>query len=174
MNWKTWLRGLIAAIVSGASSAVSAMVVDPTAFNTSDLSKLGKVALASAIIGAVFYLKQSPIPPEDATVNSGSAPAPKLPLSIGYFFLLAMAASGLTGCVSPSRLARDLSKDGATISINVTTIYGTMHIFRSNPLNNTVNVNPDGTFTITPAPTHPLPAGEGRVRESGASGVALP
>jgi len=58
-----WLYGLFAAVIGGTSNTIAAMIVDPTAFNMNDLPKLGKLALASALISLVLYLKQSPLPP---------------------------------------------------------------------------------------------------------------
>ena len=59
-NSRLWLHGLAAAAISGAANAISVYVVDPVHF--SDFTKLGKVALISAILGAAFYLKKSPVP----------------------------------------------------------------------------------------------------------------
>jgi hypothetical protein len=59
----TWAYGLFAGIIGGAANTISAMLVDPVAFNFNDMPKLGKLALAGAVISAVLYLKQSPLPP---------------------------------------------------------------------------------------------------------------
>lgn len=61
----TWLKGLVAAIITGVSNAFLAAVVSPETFNTSTegLKKLGIMLLLSGAIGAATYLKQSPIPP---------------------------------------------------------------------------------------------------------------
>jgi len=61
-NWRLWIKGLSAAAIGGAANSISVYIVDPV--NFSDFSKLAKVALLSAILGAAFYLKQSPIPPD--------------------------------------------------------------------------------------------------------------
>lgn len=54
------------------------------------------------------------------------------------------------GCISKG-LVSDLSKDNATVSANVNTIYGTVKIIRSNPqTNQSVTIAPDGTVTIKP------------------------
>lgn len=60
-----WLKGLIAAVITGVSNAFLAAVVSPETFNTSPegLKKLGTMLLLSGAIGAATYLKQSPIPP---------------------------------------------------------------------------------------------------------------
>ena len=64
MNYKTWLKGLLAAIIGGAANTVTAAFVDPQHFNLSHdgLIGLGKFAAAGAIISFFLYLKQSPIP----------------------------------------------------------------------------------------------------------------
>ena len=65
-NWKSWLKGLLAALIGGASNAVTAMWADPTVFNmtSAGLVALGKLAAAGAILSAFMYLKQSPVPKE--------------------------------------------------------------------------------------------------------------
>lgn len=63
MNWKNWLRGLIAAAINGGATAITTMVVSPSEFNLEDgLSKVLAVAAISAILGVATYLKQSPLP----------------------------------------------------------------------------------------------------------------
>ncbi|MGH9406350.1 MAG: hypothetical protein ACRD3D_11015 [Terriglobia bacterium] len=64
-DWRVWLKGLFAAIVSSAANSISALVADPRHFSpgvTGGLRNLGIVALVSAIVGAALYLKQSPVP----------------------------------------------------------------------------------------------------------------
>lgn len=63
-NWKIWLKGLIAAVVSTAASSVSVLIADPKHFSPgiAGWRNLGLVALVSAIVGAALYLKQSPVP----------------------------------------------------------------------------------------------------------------
>jgi len=63
MNWTKWLKGLISAVIGGAANSITVMIVDPIAFNLNEgASKLGVVALVSAILAAAMYLKQSPLP----------------------------------------------------------------------------------------------------------------
>lgn len=63
MNWNLWLKGLISAVIGGAANSIVVMAIDPVQFNLSEgIGKLGTVALASAIVAAAMYLKQSPIP----------------------------------------------------------------------------------------------------------------
>jgi hypothetical protein len=69
-DWRTWLRGLGAAVIGGASNAITLLIVDPTEFNLDDgLGRVWKVAAVSAILSAAFYLKQSPIPPRIETTE---------------------------------------------------------------------------------------------------------
>lgn len=66
MTFKQWLHGLGAAIIGGAASAVTVVIVAPDQFNIYDpaaLDRLGSVILVSALVSAALYLKQSPLPP---------------------------------------------------------------------------------------------------------------
>lgn len=54
-----WLKGLIAAAIGGAASAVVVCIVDPVMFN--DWAKLGKIAVAMGLLNAAMYLKRSPL-----------------------------------------------------------------------------------------------------------------
>lgn len=62
MNWKMWLKGLVAAVVGGAANAILVYVVDPVHF--AEYDKLLKVLAGSSLISAAAYLKQSPVPPD--------------------------------------------------------------------------------------------------------------
>jgi hypothetical protein len=75
---ETWLRGLIAAFISGGASAVTAGVtapaIAPNAFNFhNQLSPLfelmGALFLVNGALGALAYLKQSPIPAATTTTT---------------------------------------------------------------------------------------------------------
>lgn len=60
-----WVKGLAAAAISGAASAVTAAVVDPTTFNLQEgWQKLATFAAVQALVGVALYLKTSPIPGE--------------------------------------------------------------------------------------------------------------
>jgi hypothetical protein len=62
---RTWIKGLVAAIVSSAANTITVMIVAPETFNLTSAGgfrKIGSVALVSAIVGAAAYLKQSPVP----------------------------------------------------------------------------------------------------------------
>lgn len=70
LDWNKWAYGLIGAIVGGVANSVSAMIVAPETFNFADISKLGKLAVASSIISAALFLKQMPVPPEEKEIKS--------------------------------------------------------------------------------------------------------
>lgn len=67
-NWITWAKGLAAAVIGGAATTVTNIVVAPDTFNltASGLKKMAASAAASAIFSAALYLKQSPLPSGDA------------------------------------------------------------------------------------------------------------
>jgi hypothetical protein len=65
LDWSKWFQGILAAVIGGAANTVCAIAVDPVAFNFNDLPKLGKLAVGAAVISLAFYLKQSPVPPEE-------------------------------------------------------------------------------------------------------------
>jgi plasmid maintenance system antidote protein VapI len=93
INVRKWLRGLVAAVINGASTAVSTMIVDPRTFNfDTGLGNLGKVCLVAAIVGAALYLKEHPVWDDD------DPPLPPQRLGL-LLVVLALSASGV-GCAS--------------------------------------------------------------------------
>lgn len=77
LRWDKWLYGLGAAIIGGGSSAVvsgvSSMLISPTTFNINTwtgavkvFSLMGVNFCLSATLSMFFYLKQSPLPSEEA------------------------------------------------------------------------------------------------------------
>lgn len=61
--WRHWLRGLIGATIGGGANSISAMVIDPEAFNFGAKWKHTiALTVVSALISAALYLKQSPLP----------------------------------------------------------------------------------------------------------------
>lgn len=71
-------------------------------------------------------------------------------LMLSKFLLLAIALTSLTGCISGSRLAKELAKSDASVSLSVNTIYGTVKFSRANPREGqTATISPDGTLTVT-------------------------
>lgn len=69
---RTWLKGLVAAIVGGASNAFTAAFVDPEHFNPfqAGWSHCTEILAVGAIIAACHYLAQSPLPPDKHPVRS--------------------------------------------------------------------------------------------------------
>ena len=74
-NVNIWLHGLIAALVSGGASAVTAGItisaIDPAHFNFGHdifitLKLMSALFITSGLLGAFGYLKQSPVPPPDS------------------------------------------------------------------------------------------------------------
>ena len=65
-DWKMWVHGLAAAVISAAASGITLVIVDPNSFNftASGLQHLGTVCGVQALIAAAAYLKQSPLPAE--------------------------------------------------------------------------------------------------------------
>lgn len=75
-----WLKGLLAAIVGGASTAILAGVSDPNNFNiaTPDgWARVKVVAINSAAVSALLYLKAPPVaaPPAASTDAKPAATA---------------------------------------------------------------------------------------------------
>ena len=64
MNWRVWVRGLMAALINGAASSVTVVIVDPVDFSpfNGGLGKLATVAAVSAFFGGALYLKEHPLP----------------------------------------------------------------------------------------------------------------
>lgn len=60
---QTWLKGLAAALISGAAAALGSMMLDPDHFGIAHLKHLGIVAGLGAVTGVINFLRQSPIPP---------------------------------------------------------------------------------------------------------------
>jgi len=59
----------------------------------------------------------------------------------------------LPGCTGPTRgmasLVKQLKNDPATVSVSLSTVYGTLKFIRLNPGTNTeTTVTPDGTVTV--------------------------
>jgi hypothetical protein len=68
-------------------------------------------------------------------------------------FALALLSTFTTGCVSNgglAHLAETLAKDPATVSVRVTTVYGTLYFTRTNPGTNTLahSIAPDGGVKV--------------------------
>ena len=63
---------MAAASISGGAQVVANIAADPYTFNfNTGIVALGKAAFVSAVIGALLYLKKSPIP--EAQINQAIA-----------------------------------------------------------------------------------------------------
>ena len=63
---RVWFRGLTSAVVGGSANAITLMILKPLEFNLTDGWKsLLTAAAVSGLVNAAFFLKQSPIPPDD-------------------------------------------------------------------------------------------------------------
>ncbi len=100
-----WLYGLIAAVISGGSSAVTACfsvnLIAPDKFNLGN-QLLNFIELAAVtfvingMLGAFLYLKQSPIPPE----YEGPKDPPAISPLIRMMLVASLVIFGLSGCAS--------------------------------------------------------------------------
>ncbi len=73
MSWKVWMKGMVAAAVSGGANGIvtgfAAIGIDPSHFNLEaglhhTLAIGGVSAAISAVLGVALYLRQSPLPAE--------------------------------------------------------------------------------------------------------------
>jgi hypothetical protein len=60
-DYRTWLKGLLAAALFGMGGMASSVMLDPDHFNLQNLRHLELAALVGAISGVLGYLKQSPL-----------------------------------------------------------------------------------------------------------------
>lgn len=71
------------------------------------------------------------------------------PLVILATLSIALISGG--GCVTKKaeKVAEALSKDNATVVVNLGTVYGTAKVIRTNPgTNQDVTISPDGTVSV--------------------------
>lgn len=109
-----WVRGLLSATITGfSSSALASLGV--SASNTVGVSvpqlslrQLAVIAVTGGVVGALAYLKQSPLPPEPADHNPPAA-----------LLLALLIPFGLAGCQTPQVTQADLSKTEAWVTANV-------------------------------------------------------
>ncbi len=64
MDALTWLKGLLAAVISSVSTTVLATVGANATGSPLNWTQIANVAGFSALVGGLAYLKQSPIPTE--------------------------------------------------------------------------------------------------------------
>lgn len=61
----TWIKGLVASIISAVSTAVLATGISSSAGNSMNWGQIGSIAASAAVVGACLYLKQSPVPADN-------------------------------------------------------------------------------------------------------------
>jgi hypothetical protein len=92
---ETWLLGLLSAVIGGAATAISMVVVDPMTYNIHEgWNKLLEVAIVSGVVSAAFYLKQSPVPKDPEPARR-----PRFPLSV-LAVLVVPAVLLCSGCAT--------------------------------------------------------------------------
>ena len=64
--------------------------------------------------------------------------------------VIALISLFVTGCANVSSVVRAMAKDPATVHVRVTSVYGTVEVFRAAPTTNSMphTINPDGTITV--------------------------
>lgn len=65
MNWKPWLKGIVAALIGGGSNAIVARFTDPATYT--DIARMMEFAAWGAVINVAMYLARSPFPPDVVT-----------------------------------------------------------------------------------------------------------
>lgn len=66
---KKWIRGIVGGAISSAAAVVSVIVADPIDFNPASAGGAGRLLFVfsiAAATGAALYLKNHPLPDEDA------------------------------------------------------------------------------------------------------------
>jgi hypothetical protein len=65
-SWEVWLKGVGAAVIGGAASALTAAVAAPQMFpmTRGAMGALVRVSVVGAVVNAAAYLKRSPLPGE--------------------------------------------------------------------------------------------------------------
>lgn len=99
MNWRSWLKGLVAAVIGGAANAVTAVFVAPETFNFTGPGFIAtlKMAGAGAFIAFWLYLKQSPLPPNGPSIAKTAGPG----LSLLACLLLGLTVACQKQIVAP-------------------------------------------------------------------------
>lgn len=73
MDAKTWLKGLLAAIIGAAANGVLVVMVNPGTFDIFSVpgwKNIGTVCVASSLVAGALYLKQSPLPTGKSTTTT--------------------------------------------------------------------------------------------------------
>jgi len=97
MNLRTWFKGLGVFVLSSFITALATMTLDPAGFNFSKtgLAKVGAAALLIGVKAVLLYLKQSPLPDQEAKIAGWTKISGVLALC-----LILPASMLMTGCVN--------------------------------------------------------------------------
>ena len=97
MNLKTWFKGLGVFVLSSFVTALATMTLDPASFNFSraGLMKVGAAALVIGAKSVLLYMKQSPLPAEQARFANWNKIS-----GVVAFGVILPAAALLSGCVN--------------------------------------------------------------------------
>jgi hypothetical protein len=97
MNLRTWFKGLGVFVLSSFVTALATMTLDPASFNfsRSGLAKVGAAALVIGVKAVLLYLKQSPLPDQQARIADWTKITSVLVLGT-----IVPASALLAGCVS--------------------------------------------------------------------------
>ena len=86
-----WIRGLLASIITSAATAGLSLVGTAVVGLTVNVKQLLITCLSAGVVGALSYLKQSPLPPDDdgkGPVGPGGLPLPLVAACLMPFFLV--------------------------------------------------------------------------------------
>jgi hypothetical protein len=72
-HWSVWVKGLFAALISGAATGVSSNLIIPTEVQATHPTLVWKLAGFGGFLGVANYLKSSPLPVEDGGETGGGA-----------------------------------------------------------------------------------------------------
>ncbi|MGC2694778.1 MAG: hypothetical protein WA738_03225 [Candidatus Angelobacter sp.] len=97
MNLQTWFKGLGVFVLSSFVTALATMTLDPASFNFSraGLAKVGTAAMVIGIKSVLLYLKQSPLPADQARTANWTKISGAL-----AFCVIIPATAMVTGCVN--------------------------------------------------------------------------
>jgi hypothetical protein len=121
-----WLHGLLSAFITGGASAAAAMVIKPDAFNFgAGLNDLGKMFVVSGIIGALAYLKASPLPAIKQKIEDAKA-------GLGIVLLVCGLALS-TGCASTGGRVGGTTVQDFTPAIKTAAFGGAWYALKEHP-----------------------------------------
>lgn len=114
---RRWGLGLIGAAINSAAGAIGVVIVDPEDFNPFDggLMKLGTVMFTLGLVGAWLYIKEHPIPLEEALEEESITRSGTGAGAVGILLVAALASSA-AACASSRLLTADTRARAAVVS----------------------------------------------------------